>query len=165
MRTADLPNTDGAVRDAFRGAMRRFASAVAVVTGTRDGEWVGMAATSVTSLSMEPSALLVCINRVARIRAALEQGAPFVVNLLDRRHEAISAAFGGAVSAGERFSLGSWTAGASGVPALDDAIAAIECLVDAEIEYGSHTIIVGRVQSVRLSEQATPLIYLDGQYQ
>lgn len=168
MSMADpLPVADepAALRDGFRAAMRRLASAVAVVTCHRDGEWAGMAATSVTSLSMDPPAILVCVNRSARIRGAIQKGSPFTVNLLDRRHESVSVAFGGAKSGAERFEVGDWQAGESGVPWLTDGVAVIDCVVDGEIEYGTHSIVIGLVRGARVSGEATPLIYLNGQYQ
>jgi flavin reductase len=153
------------LRDDFRAAMRRLASTVAVVTCRREDEWAGMAATSVTSLSMDPPSILVCVNRGARFRGAIRQGSPFTVNLLDRRHEPVSVAFGGAQSGPDRFGVGRWRAGESGVPWLEDGVAAIDCVVDGEVEYGTHSIIIGLVRGARVSGAATPLIYLNGQYQ
>lgn len=155
----------GGLRDDFRAAMRRLASTVAVVTCRRDGEWAGMAATSVTSLSLDPPSLLVCVNRGAGIRSAVRHGSHFTVNLLDRQHAPVSVAFGGGVPVAERFGTGKWQASESGVPWLEDGVAAVECVVDGEVEYGSHSIIIGRVQGVRIGGEATPLIYLNGQYQ
>jgi flavin reductase (DIM6/NTAB) family NADH-FMN oxidoreductase RutF len=153
------------LRDGFRLAMRRLASGVAVVTCQLDDEWAGMSATSVTSLSMSPPSLVVCINRNARVRQALAPGRPFTVNLLDQAQGSISAAFGGEKSGPERFNVGRWRAGETGVPFLEDGLAIIDCRVDGTVEYGTHSIIIGRVDHVRLAGQAMPLIYFDGQYQ
>ena len=124
-----------------------------------------MAATSVTSLSMDPPSILVCVNRSASIRSAIRQGSAFTVNLLDREHAPVSLAFGGAKAGLDRFSVGQWREGEAGVPWLEDGVAAIDCLVDREVEYGTHSIIIGRVRGARVSGEATPLIYLNGQYQ
>lgn len=149
----------------FRLAMRRLAAAVSVITSAHKGVWCGMAATSVTSLSMDPPSLLVCINRSASLRPVLSKGRHFAINLLARQHEQICAAFGGAESGLERFRNGHWSESQFGVPILADAIAVVECVVDAEIEYGTHTIIVGRVTSTGLSEDDQPLVYCNGGYQ
>lgn len=155
----------GDVREDFRAAMRRLASTVAVVTCQIEGEWAGMAATSVTSLSLDPPSLLVCVNRTAGIRGAIRQGNAFTVNLLERQHAPVSMAFGGAAPRLERFNQGKWRAGESGVPWLEDGLAAIDCLVDREVEYGTHSIIIGRVLAARVFGEVTPLIYLNGEYQ
>jgi flavin reductase (DIM6/NTAB) family NADH-FMN oxidoreductase RutF len=44
-------------------------------------------------------------------------------------------------------------------------LATIDCIVDGEIEYGSHSIVIGLVRDARVSGEVTPLIYLNGQYQ
>lgn len=160
-----VPAGDEKVRQDFRLAMRRMAAAVTVITCRKDGEWFGITATSVTSLSMEPPSLLLCVNRSASIRDALEPGTAFTANLLERRHQAVSDAFGGRATGAERFSFGEWNACERGVPMLRDAIAAIQCEVDREIEYGTHTIIIGRVLNTCLSDELTPLVYVNGAYQ
>jgi flavin reductase len=162
---AATPHGHDALREDFRAAMRRLASTVAVVTCQRDGEWAGMAATSVTSLSLDPPSLRVCINRAAGLRSAIRPGCPFTVNLLDREHVPVSVAFGGAVRGADRFATGKWCAGEAGVPWLEDGAAAIDCVVVGEVEYGSHSIVIGRVRGARVSGEVSPLIYLNGQYQ
>ena len=157
------PNPDAG--EDFRLAMRRMAAGVAIVTCSKGEEWLGLTATSVTSLSMDPPSLLVCVNRSASIRAALAPGVAFTVNLLDRRHTAVSDAFGGRVVAAERFGIGEWSPCDRGVPRLCDAIAAIRCEVEQEVEYGTHTIIIGRVLDTQLSDEPTPLVYVNGTYQ
>lgn len=149
----------------FRQAMRRLASAVAVVATTRGDEWIGMAATSVTSLSMDPPSLLICVNRSASIHAALTHGATFSVNILHESHEPISAAFGGKAKGAERFATGDWRACSEGLPRLHDAVASIACAVDMSVDYGTHTIVIGKVRQTRLSTQEHPLIYVNGRYQ
>ena len=148
----------------FRQAMRRLASAVAVVATAHGDDWVGMAATSVTSLSMEPPSLLICVNRSASIHTALSQGAAFSINILHESHRAISAAFGGSAKGAERFAVGDWRASSEGVPHLYDALASIACVVDMSVDYGTHTIVVGKVRQTHLSTHEHPLIYVNGQY-
>lgn len=149
----------------FRQAMRRLASAVAVVAATRGDEWMGMAATSVSSLSMDPPSLLICVNRSASIHATLTTGTAFSVNILHESHEAISAAFGGGAKGAERFAAGDWRACSEGIPHLHDAVASIACVVDMSVDYGTHTIVVGKVRGTRLSPHEHPLIYVNGRYQ
>lgn len=154
-----------AVRDHFRQAMRRLASAVAVIATARGEEWLGMTATSVTSLSMDPPSLLVCVNRSASIHGALTSKATFSINILHQGQSAVSAAFGGSAKGAERFRSGDWRADAAGTPVLLDAAAAITCIADASVDYGTHTIVIGRVRETFLSPRAAPLIYVNGQYQ
>lgn len=163
--TVQAPADGEQVREDFRLAMRRMAAAVAIVTCRKGDEWLGITATSMTSLSMDPPSLLLCVNRSASIRAALEPGAAFTANLLERRHKAVSDAFGGRASGTERFGFGDWGTCERGVPVLRDAIAAIQCKVDREVEYGTHTIIIGKVLNTCLSDELDPLVYVNGNYQ
>ncbi|SFR92183.1 flavin reductase family protein [Sphingomonas jatrophae] len=148
----------------FKGAMRRLASAVGVVTAEGPDGVTGMAATSITSLTMDPPAVLVCVNRSASLHACLSQGCAFNINILSRHQRDISSAFGGAVARELRFTVGAWTPDHRGLAMLDDAQANLSCVVDAIWPYGTHSIVVGRVEAVRLTGEVAPLIYQDGTY-
>lgn len=150
--------------DAFKGAMRRLASAVGVVTAKGPDGMTGMAATSITSLTMVPPAVLVCVNRTASLHACLSQGSLFNVNILSRHQRDVSAAFGGAVPRELRFTVGTWVPDHRGLPMLEEAQANLSCTVDAIMPYGTHSIVVGKVEAVRLSGDVAPLIYQDGSY-
>lgn len=164
MNRADRKPDDASLNLSFKAAMRRLTSAVTIVS-TQDGEtrW-GMTATAVTSLSADPPSVLVCINRSASIRAHLRPQANLCVNLLSIEHAALSRAFSGGVAPERRFDLGNWGDADDGVPYLRDATASLFCEVDQLIEYGSHSVAVGRVYSVRLGPNATSLVYRDGQF-
>jgi flavin reductase (DIM6/NTAB) family NADH-FMN oxidoreductase RutF len=150
------------VADGFRSAMRRLAASVCVVT-TRNGDvHQGMAASSVTSLSMQPPSLLVCINKSVAMHAAVHSAGLFCVNLLGDQHGAVCDAFGGKLSGAERFTVGTWAETADGLRYLVDAPAAMICRLDAAHDYGTHTICIGAVQEVLLSEHASPLLYHEG---
>lgn len=158
----DYPNSE--IPGLFRLAMRRLASTVAVVCARGEHGPVGMAATSITSLSVDPPAVLVCVNRATSLHALLVPAAPLSVSLLSRDHHAVSAAFGGGVPREERFGVGEWTDDASGLPALVGAQANLRCVVDALLAYGTHSIAIARVVEVKVSETVSPLIYQDGGY-
>jgi flavin reductase (DIM6/NTAB) family NADH-FMN oxidoreductase RutF len=149
----------------FKGAMRRLAASVCIVTAAKDGELYGMAVTAVTSLSMDPPSLLVCVNRSAKIHALMAEGQGFCVNVLHHGQEPVARQFGNAaLSATERFSVGDWDLEAAGGPHLLGAQACIECVLDRRFEYGSHTVCAGRVKRVVLGEKTDPLLYANGLY-
>jgi len=156
---ADLDVTAG-----LKGAMRRLASGVAIVTALGDDAPVGMAATSITSLTLDPPAVLVCVNRTAGIHAHLADGCPITINLLSRGQRDVSAAFGGAVARELRFGVGQWSLDHYGLPILDEAQANLSCTVDSLVPFGTHSIVIARVDAVRLSDAVDPLIYQDGAY-
>lgn len=150
--------------DIFKAAMRRLAASVSIVVAKGDEGPVGMAATSITSLTVDPPAVLVCVNRMTSLHASLVPTAPLSVNLLARHQREVSMAFGGGTPREERFKVGDWQEGANGLPALADAQANLECVIDAMLAYGTHSIVIARVIRARVSDTVAPLIYQDGSY-
>lgn len=149
---------------AFRAAMRRLAASVAVVVAQGDDGPVGIAATSVTSLTVDPPAVLVCVNRATSLHALLTPTAPLSVNLLSRDQQAVSAAFGGGVPREQRFTVGQWEPGPNGLPRLAGAQATLGCVIDTMLAYGTHSIVIARVLDCAVSDAVAPLIYQDGGY-
>lgn len=150
--------------DVFKAAMRRLAASVSIVVARGEDGPVGMAATSITSLTVDPPAVLVCVNRMTSLHASLVPTAPLSVNLLARHHREVSMAFGGGTPREARFRVGDWQDGANGLPALADAQANLECVIDAMLAYGTHSIVIARVIRARVSDTVAPLIYQDGSY-
>ena len=150
--------------DIFKAAMRRLAASVSIVVAKGDEGPVGMAATSITSLTVDPPAVLVCVNRMTSLHASLVPTAPLSVNLLARHQREVSMAFGGGTPREERFKVGDWQDGANGLPALGDAQANLECVIDAMLAYGTHSIVIARVIRARVSDTVAPLVYQDGGY-
>ncbi len=156
---------DGAeVAAGLRGAMRRLASGVAIIVAKGEEAPVGMAATSITSLTMSPPAILVCVNQTAGIHSLLAPGEVIGVNLLSRHQKDVSAAFGGAVPREKRFEVGQWNPDHRDVPMLDEAQANLGCTIESITPFGTHSIVIARVDSVRLSDTVDPLIFQDGAY-
>lgn len=150
--------------ESFRLAMRRLASTVSVITCNPDGQWRGITATAVSPVCIEPPALLACINRDSPAHDGLLRSGGYCVNLLYHTQADISRSFGGQAPAGQRFKSGAWRENAAGIPYLEDGQASIFCELDRHLDYGSHTIFVGRVTDTRIAENVAPLIYQDGRY-
>ena len=148
----------------FVGAMRRLAATVSVVT-CRDleGNRYGMAATAVTSLSLEPVSLLICVNRASDFYQRLSEANAFCVNMLSESQADQTRLFGSGHYREQRFTTGTWSEDPGAPPTLAGAQANLICTRDASFNYGSHAIVVGRVNAVLLGEAVAPLIYLDRQ--
>lgn len=155
---------DSAIEQQFRGAMRRLASGVALVTTAgADGRPFGIAMTAFMSLSMEPPAMLLAINRNASLCDPLLKQGRFAVNILDRQQGEQCQAFV-AAPVTERFSVLSWDMADDGIPRLNGALATVVCSVGHADLFGSHMVVQGLVEAVNLSDGIDPLIYLDGRY-
>ena len=154
----------GELNDGFRQCMRRLAASVSVISCAREGGWFGMAATAVTSLSLEPCSMVVCLNTSSSVIGPLIAEGRFYVNVLKRSHADVSSAFGGKLKGSERFGAGHWEGDALGIPYLTDAQANLLCSVGETIRYGTHVVVIGKVEEVRFAEEVSPLIYQDGTY-
>jgi flavin reductase (DIM6/NTAB) family NADH-FMN oxidoreductase RutF len=155
--------TEDDIASLFRLAMRRFPAAVTVITSSDGGVDVGMTATAVTSLSVQPPSLLVCINRTSEFHKRIEGSGGFCVNILRVDHQEISAAFGGAKPAGERFATGNWLH-REGIPYLADAQASIFCRKSVLFAHTTHSIVIGEATALLMQKDVVPLIYVDGRY-
>lgn len=144
--------------------MRRLAASVAVVVAKGESGPIGIAATSITSLTIDPPALLVCVNRATSLHASLIPGAPLSVNLLSRHQQTVSAAFGGGLPHESRFTVGDWQQVGDDLPRLGGAQANLDCEIDTMLAYGTHSIVIARVLSAKVSAEVSPLIYQDGGY-
>ena len=151
------------VASLFRQAMRRFPAAVSVVTTRYQGGDCGMTATAVTSLSMDPPSLLVCVNRSTSFHTSIEEAQIFCVNVLREGQHRISSNFGGAKSGKEKFAEGDWRE-QDGIPYLADAQAVIFCKKSATFLHTTHTIVVGEATGLILHDTVAPLLYIDGRY-
>lgn len=149
----------------LRQAMRGLASSVSLIASTDDsGNRFAMTATSVTSLSMDPPSMLVCINRGAAFNKVMQGGRGFSINILCADHLALARLCSSRAYGEERFAQGQWRRDERGTPFLADAQAAVVCIPDARYAYGSHDIFVGKVVAVHLGEAIDPLVYADGSY-
>jgi flavin reductase (DIM6/NTAB) family NADH-FMN oxidoreductase RutF len=149
----------------MKQAMRRLAASVVVVTAREGDARYAMAASSCTSLSMEPPSIILCVNRTASIYPILNHGKDFCINVLSGAHEAVSVACSGKLKGEERFGTGEWQNDPdTNVPFLADSQASLICAVDDIHHYGTHGIFVGKVKRVHLHGDLYPLIYIDGRY-
>lgn len=148
--------------DAFRSAMRHVAATVyAVTTGPGEGRY-GILATAVSSLSFDPPALLICVNRSASLHAPLATADTFCVNVLGLGNRDVAEHF---MSPGEsdRFAVGAWEE-AYGVPVLSNAQSSLVCRRVHCHDFGTHSIFIGELIAAKHRENATPLTYYDRQY-
>jgi flavin reductase (DIM6/NTAB) family NADH-FMN oxidoreductase RutF len=156
----------GVLKDDFRGAMRQLTGGVSVITTGRGKDISGMTVTSVSSLSVDPPALIVSINRGASSWPLLQRYGFFGVNILTSDQIDIAERFTGkgGLKGAERFAGAEWTTRASGVPLLIGALAAIDCEVEEIVERHSHAIVIGRVLDLQRSTRTAALAYWQGQY-
>jgi flavin reductase (DIM6/NTAB) family NADH-FMN oxidoreductase RutF len=149
----------------FRGIIGHFATGVTVITTSAGDQLHGMTANAVSSLSLDPVMVLICVDKTTFTHRVLDQGGVFVVNILGEQQEAMSRIFAKkgepetGTLRGQAFRLGE-----TGAPILDGCLAYIECRVANVMAGGDHSIFLGEVVSEGVEEEMRPLLFYRGGY-
>lgn len=146
---------------AFRHAIGHFTSGVTVLTTRSDGQDFGATASAVTSLSMEPPMLLVCVNLKSATQRAIEASGSFGVNILSADQGPLAARF--ATSIADKFEGVAYRRGELGMALLDGALAQLECTVSDTIIGGTHRVFLAEVRTASVRD-GDPLAYYRGQF-
>lgn len=148
----------------FRRVIGHFATGVAIVTSCRhDGSACGLTVSSVSSVSLDPTLVLVCVAHDSDTHAWLAEAGVYAINVLEEgKGETLARRFAGG-GAEEKFRGTAWRTEHTGAPVLDEALAWLDCRVTAALPGGDHTIFVGEVLAADARE-GTPLLYYRGGY-
>jgi flavin reductase (DIM6/NTAB) family NADH-FMN oxidoreductase RutF len=147
--------------EVFRDVIGRFASGVTVITTTADDGDHGTTASAVSSLSMDPPMLLICLNRTSDTRTAILRSGVFGVNILAENQGAIASGF--ARKGADKFAGIGVVRGRTGVPLVENALAHVECEVDETVTGGTHTVFLARIREASGTD-AAPLTYFRGRF-
>jgi flavin reductase (DIM6/NTAB) family NADH-FMN oxidoreductase RutF len=147
---------------AFRNVMGHLPTGVTVITAVGAGGPIGMAANSVTSVSLDPPLILVCPARTSDTWPAIRAAGRFCVNVMAGHHAELTARFASKDS-GDRFAGVDYVLRASG-PALADAVAWVECELIKQHEAGDHTIAIADVTAIEAAPSVAPLVFFRGAY-
>lgn len=147
-----------ATADSFKAAFREYPTGVALITASTPDGPVGLTASSVASLAVDPPALSFSVTRATGSAGGILRADSFIVHLLADHHVDLARAF--ARSGEPRFTPDQgWTFPGSGEPVLEDARAALRCRALHVVPVGSSSLVVAEVLEVRLGDPAPPLVY------
>ena len=150
-------------QDDFRKAMRNYIYSVSILSNKNmDGELNAITVSSVTSISMEPPSLLVCINKSSRIHDTLIKNSDFCINLLNKNQQEISNICSTDSLYDQRFDHDKWNT--QTIPFLVEAQANIFCSIEDLVPYHTHTIVIGRVLNAISNDKINTLSYVNGKY-
>lgn len=151
----------------FRQVMRRFPTGVTILT-VRHGERIhGMTANSFTSVSLDPTLVLICITKVTTTHDLVARAGIFALNILSARQAHLAKRFAKQVVApADPFAGIAHHRATTGAPIFDDCIAYLDCRVVAAHAAGDHTIFIGAAQAAGFgrARDARPLLWLNGEY-
>jgi flavin reductase (DIM6/NTAB) family NADH-FMN oxidoreductase RutF len=147
--------------ESFRHVLGHLPTGVTVITAHGASGPTGMAANSVTSVSLDPPLILLCPAKSSTTWPGIRDAGQFCVNVMAGHHEEVTRGF--SRKGVDRFS-GVWVRNRPSGPALADAVAWLECAIEAEHEAGDHTIVVARVLAIEAAAGTAPLVFFQGRY-
>src|SRR5947209_3015440 len=122
----------GREHELFREVFGRFATGVAVITGSGPSGAGGMTANALCSLSLDPLLALVCFENTARTLPIVRASGRFGVNVLSAEQEHLAGVFASKLPESEKLDGAAHRIEAQ-VPILEGALAWAACEVRALI--------------------------------
>ncbi|MEI9988559.1 MAG: flavin reductase family protein [Rhizomicrobium sp.] len=144
---------DRMLRDAF-GA---FPTGVVAVAAQVDGRLVGLAASSFTTVSLDPPLVSFSVAKGSTTWPELRRAKHLGVTVLAEDHGALSRQLAG--PARERFIGVAFEITDSGAVMLAEGIAQYDCTVREEFEAGDHVIVLLQLHTVVVHSRGQPLIF------
>jgi 3-hydroxy-9,10-secoandrosta-1,3,5(10)-triene-9,17-dione monooxygenase reductase component len=146
----------------YRRVLGHLPTGVSVVTAQSPAGPIGMAANSVTSVSLDPPLVLLCPAKTSTTWPDIRAAGTFCINVMAHHHEQLTRRF--AAKDVDRFADVDYENRVTG-PVLREALAWIECQLENEHEAGDHVIAVARVRAMgATAELADPLVFFRGSY-
>jgi flavin reductase (DIM6/NTAB) family NADH-FMN oxidoreductase RutF len=145
----------------YRHVIGHFATGVTVITCNHDGADHGATASAVSSVSLEPPSLLVCLNRAAATEGAVRESGTFVVNILREDQGELAMRFAG--RHGDKFAGLDIARTDAGDPVLPGTLAHLRCRVHDTVAGGTHSVFIGEVCRAEAAG-GDPLAYFRGRF-
>lgn len=147
---------------AYRDALGRFPTGVALITLMDGGLAKAMTVNSFSSVSLDPPLILWSVARDSLRYDAFVRAPLFAVNVLGADQGDLSTACAKDDDLGA--SGAQWREGANGAPLVTDAVARFECTLAAVHKAGDHDIIVGEVTAFDMPREAPALVFYRSAY-
>ena len=139
----------------------KFATGVTVVTTSGVAGPHGLTANAVASLSLEPSLVMVSVDKRAATLQYLNENKVFCINILARNQEDLSRRF--ATPGPKEFSDLQLLPGTTGAPILAGCLAYCDCRLVNVVPAGDHDLFIGEIVQGDIFE-GDPLLYFSGKY-
>ena len=142
--------------------MSRLATGVSLVAGRLDGSVHGLTVNAVSSVSLNPPLVLVCLDRGGTSHDPIIASGAFGVSVLARDQEELAHRFARGTHR-ERFAGVEFRDDGCRSPVLPDALAWLDCAIRAVHAAGDHSIVVGEVLGCGAGE-GEPLLFFRSEY-
>ena len=140
----------------LRSAFGAFPSGVVAVAAEVDGVLTGIAASSFTSVSLEPALVSFSVANRSTTWPVLRRAGHLGLSVLADHHGAVCRQLAG--PAAQRFEGLATTLSEDGAVLLDDAAATFDCTIYREVEAGDHTMVLLQLHAAE-DFDALPLVF------
>ena len=150
--------------DLFRKAWGSFATGVSLITTVEEnGSVHGMTANGIASISLEPMLAMVCVGHSAKTYPILESTGKFGINILAENQKAIGEYYAKSDTPDGVASPAIFKFTKAGTPFLEGSLASMDCQVINAHKEGDHTVFIGEVSEIEVSE-GSPLLFYTGKW-
>ncbi|WP_329562299.1 flavin reductase family protein [Kitasatospora sp. NBC_01266] len=160
-RRADPEHAAGTGRppqpDELRRVFGAFPTGVTAIAALVDGTPVGLAASSFTTVSLDPPLVSVCVAHTSTTWPLLRDRARIGVSVLGAHQE--SACRRLAARDGDRFQGLDWRVTPAGAVLIEGAGAWFECGIEQHLRAGDHDIVLLRVHALDADRAVAPLVF------
>lgn len=146
--------TDGA---RLRQVYGCYPSGVTAVCALDGDEPAGIAASSFTTVSLDPALVSVCVQNTSatwpRLRALPRLGVSVLSQEQNHAGRTLS------LKNGDRFAGVPWVASGGGAVFVHEAVAWLECAIHQELPAGDHTLVLLEIHALRAEPDRAPLVF------
>lgn len=146
----------------YRQVLGHFPTGVCVVAAMSEDAPVGLAIGSFFAISLEPPLVGFCIGSASKTWPKLQAAGSYCISILAEDQEEVSRVF--ASKAVDKFQGLGWDRSPLGAPRISNALAWIDCQLDAVHQAGDHDIAVGVVHDLEIAREVSPLVFFRGGY-
>ena len=144
----------------LRQAMGQFATGVTVITAYEGDRVHAMTANAITSVSLEPPLVLVCVGHDRAMHGVLERAGRYGINVLSAEQEPVARYFARQTDQEPAYRFIHQPPRA---PRLEGALAYLDCRVVERLPGGDHTIFLAEVEAAEVAG-GDPLLFFGGHY-
>ena len=141
----------------LREAFGIFPTGVVAVAAEVDGRLVGLAASSFTSVSLEPALVSFSVANTSKTWPALRTSTRLGLTVLADHQNDVCRQLAGPVES--RFDDLAVTVSEDGAVTLDDGLVRYDCSIHDEVVAGDHTIVLLQLHAVEHADTSLPLVF------
>ena len=155
--TVNFPTNQDLDAEVLRRAFGVFPTGVVAVAAEVDGELIGLAASSFTSVSMIPPLVSINLASASKTWPDLRRASHLGLTVLADHHGPLCRQLAGPVD--KRFTDVDVTVTSDGAVLIDDGLAKFDTTIYREVDAGDHVLVLLALHAVDHSDLDTPLVF------